>query len=58
MGLHLGLQDFVRRISIRDAEIFAFGEIAESPKFSGEEDSSLQTAVCLIERSELWMEED
>ena len=24
----------------------------------GEEDSSLQTAVCLIERSELWMEED
>ena len=37
---------------------FAFGKIAESPKFSGEEDSSLQTAVCLIERSELWMEED
>ena len=32
------------RISIRDAEIFAFGKIAESPKFSGEEDSSLQTA--------------
>ena len=32
---------------------FAFGKIAESPKFSGEEDSSLQTAVCLIERSEL-----
>ena len=29
---------------------FAFGKIAESPKFSGEEDSSLQTAVCLIER--------
>ena len=32
------------RISIRDAEIFAVGKIAESPKFSGEEDSSLQTA--------------
>ena len=46
------------KISIRDAEIFAIGKIAESPKFSGEEDSSLQTAVCLIERSELWMEED
>ena len=32
------------RISIRDAEIFAFGKIAESPKFSGEDDSSLQTS--------------
>ena len=32
------------RISIRDAEIFAVGKIAESPKFSEEEDSSLQTA--------------
>ena len=32
------------RISIRDAEIFAVGKIAESPRFSGEEDSSLQTA--------------
>ena len=32
------------RISIRDAEIFAGGKIAESPRFSGEEDSSLQTA--------------
>ena len=28
----------------RDVEIFAVGKIAESPKFSGEEDSSLQTA--------------
>ena len=46
------------RISIRDAEIFAEGKIAESPKFSGEEDSSLQTIFYLIERSELWMEED
>ena len=32
------------RISIRDAEFFAVGKIAESPRFSGEEDSSLQTA--------------
>ena len=32
------------RISIRDVEIFAVGKIAESPRFSGEEDSSLQTA--------------
>ena len=32
------------RISIRDVEIFARGKIAESPRFSGEEDSSLQTA--------------
>ena len=34
---------------------FAFGKIAESPKFSGEEGLSLQTAICLIERSELWI---
>ena len=63
MGIRGALQAGVlwlleERISIRDAEILAFGKIAESPKFSGEEDSSLQTAVCLIERSELWMEED
>jgi len=32
------------RISIRDVEIFAVGKIAESPRFSEEEDSSLQTA--------------
>ena len=32
------------RISIRDAEIFAVGKIAESPKFSGNEGLSLQTA--------------
>ena len=44
MGLHLGLQDFERRISIRDAEILSVGKIAESPKFSGEEDSSLLTS--------------
>ena len=43
------------RISIRDAEILSAGKIAESPKFSGEEGLSLQTAICLIERSELWM---
>ena len=42
-----------RKFCIKNAEIFSAGKIAESPKFSGEEDSSLQTAVCLIERSEL-----
>ena len=35
MGLHLGLQYIVRRISIRDAEILSVGKIAQSPKFSG-----------------------
>ena len=29
MGLHLGLQYIVRRISIRDAEILSVGKIAE-----------------------------
>ena len=53
MGLHLGLQYIVRRISIRDAEILSVGKIAEFTKFAGEKDESLQTAVCLIERSEL-----
>ena len=53
MGLHLGLQDFVRRISIRDAEILSVGKIAEFAKFEEEEDLSLKTAVCLIDRSEL-----
>ena len=34
---------------------FDVGEIAESARFEEEEDLSLKTAVCLIERSELWM---
>ena len=38
------LMTLEERISIRDVEIFAVGKIAESPRFSGEEDSSLQTA--------------
>ena len=40
----------MERIPIRDAEIFAVGKIAESPKFSGEEGLSLQSAVTLTER--------
>ena len=35
MGLHLGLQYIVRRISIRDAEILSVGKIAEFAKFAG-----------------------
>jgi len=31
----MGLQYIVRRISIRDAEIFVFGKIAEFAKFAG-----------------------
>ena len=34
MGLHLGLQYFERRISIRDAEILSAGKIAEFAKFA------------------------
>ena len=34
MGLHLGLQYNVRRISIRDAEILSVGNIAEFAKFA------------------------
>ena len=41
------LMTLEERISIRDVEIFAVGKIAESPRFSGEEDSSLQTAFPL-----------
>ena len=33
----MGLQYFERRISIRDAEIFAAGKIAEFAKFAGGE---------------------
>ena len=39
----------------KDAEILSVGTIAESARFAEEEDLSLKTAVCLIERSELWM---
>ena len=35
MGLHLGLQYIVRRISIRDAEILSVGKIADFAKFAG-----------------------
>ena len=34
IGLHLGLQYFERRISIRDAEILSVGKIAEFAKFA------------------------
>ena len=37
MGLHLGLQYIVRRISIRDAEILSVGKIAEFARFAGGE---------------------
>ena len=47
MGLHLGLQYIVRRISIRDAEILSVGKIAESARFAEEEDLSLKTAFSL-----------
>ena len=47
-----------RKFCIKNAEILSVGKIAEFAKFAGEKDESLQTAVCLIERSELWMEED
>ena len=39
----------------KDAEILSVGKIAESARFAEEEDLSLKTAVCLTERSELWM---
>ena len=39
----------------KDVEILSVGKIAESARFVEEEDLSLKTAVCLIERSELWM---
>lgn len=39
----------------KDAEILSVGKIAESARFAEEEDLSLKTAVCLIERSELWI---
>ena len=44
-----------RKFCIKNAEILSVGKIAEFAKFAGEKDESLQTAVCLIERSELWM---
>ena len=44
MGLHLGLQYIVRRISIRDAEILSVGKITEFAKFAEEEDLSLKTS--------------
>ena len=47
-----------RKFCIKNAEILFVGKIAEFAKFAGGKDESLQTAVCLIERSELWMEED
>ena len=34
----------------KDAEILAVGKIAESARFAEEEDLSLKTAICLIER--------
>ena len=33
-----------RKFCIKNVEILSVGKIAESPKFSGEEDSSLQTS--------------
>ena len=42
----------------KDVEIFSEGKIAESATFEEEKDESLQTIFYLIERSELWMEED
>ena len=47
-----------RKFCIKNVEILSVGKIAEFAKFAGEKDESLQTVVCLIERSELWMEED
>ena len=44
-----------RKFCIKNAEILSVGKIAESARFAEEEDLSLKTAVCLIERSELWM---
>ena len=35
MGLHLGLQYIVRRISLIDAAILSVGKIAEFAKFAG-----------------------
>ena len=34
----------------KDAEILSVGKIAESARFAEEEDLSLKTAICLIER--------
>ena len=43
-----------RKFCIKNAEILSVGKIAEFAKFAGGgKDESLQTAVCLIERSEL-----
>ena len=41
------------KILEKDAEILSVGKIAESARFAEEEDLSLKTAICLIERSEL-----
>ena len=48
MGLHLGLQYIVRRISIRDAEILSVGKIAEVAKFAGGERRKSPDRFCLI----------
>ena len=47
-----------RKFCIKNAEILSVGKSRSSQNLPGEKDESLQTAVCLIERSELWMEED
>ena len=44
MGLHLGLQYIVRRITIRDPEILSVDKIADFAKYAGEKSESLQTS--------------
>ena len=51
MGLHLGLQYIVRRISIRAAEILSVGKIAEFAKFAGGERRKSPDR-CLFNRAE------
>ena len=62
MGLHLGLQYIVRRISIRDAEILSVGKIAEFTKFAGGERRKSPGRCSFIypgrRRGYCWWEED
>ena len=62
MGLHLGLQYIVRRISIRDAEILSVGKIAEFARFAGGERRKSPDRFSFIypgrRRGYCWREED
>ncbi|MBQ2371902.1 MAG: hypothetical protein II289_01910, partial [Bacteroidales bacterium] len=54
-GITLGIAVYCEENFDKRCRDFDVGKIAESARFAEEEDLSLKTAVCLIERSELWM---